>query len=66
MANFAGIATSNGFGKRTETRTVDGTSWAPSIDLRKKTFRRALYWRVAAVDKRGGLGSYAAGAFRRR
>jgi hypothetical protein len=56
------ISTTNGFNSRIETHRVDGTSWAPSIDLRKK--RGTLYWRVAPVDQRGGIGSFASGAFK--
>jgi hypothetical protein len=59
------VSTSNGFGTRIETRILDGTTWAPNVDTHNKRFRHALYWRVAAVDKRGGPGSFAAGAFRR-
>ena len=59
------VSRANGFGTRIETHTVDGTSWAPNIDLHKKQYRHKLYWRVAAVDIRGGVGSFAAGAFKR-
>jgi large repetitive protein len=57
------IATSSGFTRPIESHTVDGTSWAPNLDLRKKRNRGTLYWRVAPVDQRGGVGSFTAGTF---
>jgi hypothetical protein len=43
---------------------VDGTSWAPDIDYALPANRGRLYWRVAAVDSFGTIGSYATGSFR--
>ena len=57
------IAKTNGFAAPIETRKVDGTSWAPDIDLHRKQYRGTLYWRVAPVDQRAGVGSFASGAF---
>jgi hypothetical protein len=57
------VAKSNGFNSRLEARRVDGSSWAPSIDLSAKRNRGTLYWRVAPVDQRGGVGSFTSGAF---
>ena len=57
------ISTTSGFGSRIESHRVDGTSWAPNLDLRRKQYRGALYWRVAPVDQNGGVGSFASGSF---
>jgi hypothetical protein len=57
------ISTTSGFASRVETHRVDGASWAPNIDLHKKRYRGALYWRVAPIDQQGGIGSFTAGAF---
>jgi len=58
------ISKSNGFSTRIETHRVDGTSWAPNVDL--KRYRGTLYWRVAPVDQNGGVGSFASGSFGRK
>jgi hypothetical protein len=57
------ISATNGFLSRIESHKVDGTSWAPNIDLSKKSNRGTLYWRVAPVDQHGGIGSFTSGAF---
>lgn len=57
------VSASNGFRRRLASATVDGTSWAPDIDLSKKQNRGTLYWRVAAVDAGGNVGSFASGTF---
>lgn len=57
------IGTSNGFTSVIESHKVDGTMWAPSVDLRMKRNRGTLYWRVAPVDQRGGVGSFTSGTF---
>jgi len=57
------IAKTSGFATPLEGRKVDGTSWAPDINLKRKQYRGTLYWRVAPVDQRGGVGSFASGAF---
>jgi hypothetical protein len=58
------VSTTSGFHSRLESHRVDGTEWAPNLDLRRKQLRGTLYWRVAPVDVAGGVGSYAAGTFR--
>jgi hypothetical protein len=57
------ISTTTGFNSRIDSHRVDGTTWTPDIDLSKKQNRRTLYWRVASVDARGGVGSFASGRF---
>jgi hypothetical protein len=57
------ISTTSGFSSRVESHRVDGTSWAPNLDLRRKQYRGTLYWRVAPVDQAGGVGSFASGSF---
>jgi hypothetical protein len=57
------LATTSGFASRVESHRVDGTSWAPTIDLRNRRYRGRLYWRVAPVDQHGGIGSFASGTF---
>jgi hypothetical protein len=57
------LSTTNGFNSRIESHRVDGTNWAPNIDLTQKHNRGALYWRVAAVDWGGNVGSFATGVF---
>jgi hypothetical protein len=57
------VSTTSGFNSRIDSHTVDGTTWAPDIDFTKKQARGVLYWRVAPVDERGGVGSFASGRF---
>jgi hypothetical protein len=57
------VSPTNGFRRRIASQRVDGTSWAPDIDLSKKQYRGTLYWRVAAVDAGGNVGSFASGVF---
>jgi hypothetical protein len=57
------VSTTNGFRRRIASGRIDGTSWAPDIDLGKKQNRGTLYWRVAAVDAGGNVGSFASGVF---
>lgn len=57
------LATTNGFRSTIDSHIVDGTSWAPDIDFSLKKNRGALYWRVAPVDTRGQVGSFAIGSF---
>jgi hypothetical protein len=59
------VSTTNGFRRAIASTTVDGTTWAPDIDLTKKQNRGTLYWRVAAVDAGGNVGSFANGTFGR-
>lgn len=60
------IGTTSGFTSLIETHRVDGTAWAPNVDLSMKRNRGALYWRVAPVDQRNGVGSFTSGTFGRR
>jgi len=55
------VATTSGFNSRIDSHKLDGTSWAPNIDLTQKRNRGTLYWRVAAVDWGGNVGSFATG-----
>jgi hypothetical protein len=57
------IARASGFTSLIESHKVDGTTWAPNLDLHNKRNRGTLYWRVAPVDQRGGVGSFTAGTF---
>jgi hypothetical protein len=57
------VSTTSGFHSRLESHRVDGTEWAPNLDLRRKQLRGTLYWRIAPVDAVGGVGSYASGTF---
>jgi hypothetical protein len=57
------IGTTSGFTSLIETHRVDGTTWAPNIDLSNKRNRGKLYWRVAPVDQRNGVGSFTSGTF---
>jgi hypothetical protein len=55
------VATTSGFNSRIDSHKLDGTSWAPNIDLTQKRNRSTLYWRVAAVDWGGNVGSFSTG-----
>jgi hypothetical protein len=55
------VATTSGFNSRIDQHKLDGTSWAPNVDFGQKRNRGPLYWRVAAVDWGGNVGSFAAG-----
>jgi hypothetical protein len=59
------VATSDtfSFSSSIESRRVDGTSWAPDIDLTRPANKGTLYWRVAAVERGGNIGPYAEGRF---
>jgi hypothetical protein len=57
------VANTSGFTSRLESHRVEGTSWAPNIDLAAKRNHGTLYWRVAAIDWGGNVGSYASGNF---
>jgi hypothetical protein len=57
------VSTTNGFNSRIDSHRLDGTSWAPDIDLTRRQNRGTLYWRVAAVDWGGNAGSFATGVF---
>lgn len=57
------IATTDGFATVINSVRTDNTSWAPSINLQLPQNHGRLYWRVAAVDLTGNVGSFATGAF---
>lgn len=57
------VSASNGFSRRLDSHRTDGTSWAPDVDLKAKGNTGTLYWRVAAIDQGGNIGSYASGTF---
>jgi hypothetical protein len=58
------LSTSDGFAAIVSSDRTDNASWAPNIDLRQKATRGRLYWRVAAVDGDGNVGTYATGSVR--
>jgi hypothetical protein len=57
------VSTTDGFGSTVDSHRVDGTSWAPDIDLTQAQNKGLLYWRVAAVDEGGNVGTFAQGSF---
>jgi hypothetical protein len=57
------LSTTNGFANTIESHRVDNTSWAPQLNLHMAQNRGALFWRVAAVDVAGNVGSFVSGAF---
>jgi hypothetical protein len=57
------VATTDGFSTTVDSHRTDNTSWAPNIDLTTAQNRGLLYWRVAAIDAGGNIGSFASGSF---
>jgi hypothetical protein len=57
------VSTTDGFSTTMDSHRVDGTSWAPDIDFNLTSNRRQFFWRVAAVDSFGTIGSFATGTF---
>jgi hypothetical protein len=57
------VSKTDGFGSTVDSHRVDGTSWAPDIDLTQSQNKGLLYWRVAAVDEGGNIGTFAQGTF---
>jgi hypothetical protein len=57
------ISPNSGFTSTLETHKLDGTEWAPDLTLTRKQSKGSLYWRVAPVDTRGGVGAFASGRF---
>jgi protein-S-isoprenylcysteine O-methyltransferase Ste14 len=57
------IATNDGFATTVASARTANTSWAPTIKLTSLSTRGRLYWRVAAVDGIGNVGSFASGSF---
>jgi hypothetical protein len=60
------VSQSDSFSTTLATGRVDGTNWAPDINLSLPTSRGRLYWRVAALDSFGTVGSFATGSFLNR
>ena len=56
------LSTTNGFASSVANTTTDNTVWVPQISA--DTAKQKLYWRVAAVDQGGNVGSYASGIFK--
>jgi hypothetical protein len=57
------VSSTDGFANMVDSRRTDNTSWASSLDLTKPTTRGRLYWRVAAIDGAGNVGTFVSGAF---
>jgi hypothetical protein len=57
------VSTTDSFSNSIDTHQVDGTSWAPDINWSPPANRGRLFWRVAALDSWGTVGSYASGSF---
>jgi hypothetical protein len=55
------LSTTDGFARTIESHRTDNTSWAPLVKLTPAQKRGALFWRVAAIDGVGNLGSFATG-----
>jgi hypothetical protein len=57
------VSNSQSFSSIISTQRVDGPAWAPDINWSLPSNRGRLYWRVAAVDTYGTVGSFASGSF---
>jgi hypothetical protein len=57
------VSTTDSFSTPLSYQHVDGTSWAPDIDYSLPSNRGRVYWRVAAIDSAGTVGTYATGSF---
>jgi hypothetical protein len=55
------LSTSESFAKKLESHRTDNASWAPELKLTAKEKNGPLFWRVAAVDAGGNVGSFASG-----
>jgi hypothetical protein len=55
------LSTTDGFAHTIESHRTDNASWAPLVKLTASQHRGPLYWRVAAIDGAGNLGSFASG-----
>jgi hypothetical protein len=53
------FSTTDSFARLLESHQTDNASWAPVVKLATADKRGPLYWRVAAVDASGNVGSYA-------
>jgi hypothetical protein len=59
------LSTTDGFTSTIDSHRIDNTSWAPALNLALAQNRGALFWRVAAVDGAGNVGTFVAGGFGR-
>ncbi len=59
------VSTTDGFLTTVDSHRTDNTSWAPNVDLTTAANRGRLFWRVAAIDQGGNVGSFATGSFGR-
>jgi hypothetical protein len=57
------VSTSQTFSTLLATQRVDGPNWTPDIDFSLPSARGRVYWRVAAIDSIGTVGSFASGSF---
>jgi hypothetical protein len=57
------VSTTDSFSTPLSFQRIDGTSWAPDIDFSQPLTRGRLYWRVAAIDGYGTVGSFGTGSF---
>lgn len=57
------VSPSDGFERMLESHRTDNTSWAPNLDLSRPPNNGRLYWRVAAIDSGGNVGSFTGGSF---
>jgi hypothetical protein len=57
------VSSTDGFSTTVDSHRTDNTSWAPSVGLTTAQRRGRLYWRVAAIDMGGNVGSFASGSF---
>jgi hypothetical protein len=55
------LSTSDGFVQTLESHRTDNTSWASLVKLTTAQQRGPLFWRIAAIDGAGNLGSFASG-----
>jgi hypothetical protein len=57
------LSTNDGFTSTIRSMRTEETSWAPDVDPSAAKYRGVLFWRVAAIDGIGNVGSYANGRF---
>ena len=58
------VSTTESFSRRVESVKTTNTSWAPELANKAYAGKGALYWRVAAVDGGGNVGSFESGPVR--
>jgi hypothetical protein len=57
------VSRTDGFANLVETHRTQNTSWAAVVALTTAQTRGKLYWRVAAIDQAGNVGTFATGSF---